>query len=198
MVRLDVINKTMQNRASIQCFQEEIKLRRERFQHVELNKRLEAMHSRYPYLKKELLERMLAFGFCPESAPALGYAPIAMVAWGSGSVTFEERQVAASSILETELRGNIEAIRQFSSWFDERPEPVLQELWRDFTIAQATCQHRSTRLAAIDHLHRLHARAIAVAKASGGFMGLGSVCGGEGEVLDLIAEITAIANRGHG
>lgn len=133
-----------------------------------------------------LIELLLQAGFTAETLPALSLAPIALVAWGSGYVTAEERAVAMQAIFESEISGNQAAIAKFESWLETRPAPNLFYLWANIT---------TDRLARVqpDDLHadaiRISRLAKRVALASGGFMGFGMICSGEQVVIDRLRNV---------
>ncbi len=134
----------------------------------------------------DVLNRLVDAGFTPATLPALQLAPIAFVAWASNSVSDEERRAAVSSIYEARLYEFPAAMCQAQSWLDIRPDQALWDLWVAFTEARLKRTPRAMQNMLGDQLLR---QAKAVARASGGFMGLGRICAAEQVVLDGIGNV---------
>ncbi len=133
-----------------------------------------------------LLDQLMDAGFCPDSVIALQLAPIAFVAWGSGSVTNREFQRAVDAIFDSALPGKSVAIKRFRSWLKKKPGDQLYQLWKDFSSAQLNAAPpRQTK----QDGQRIFDQAKTVALASGGLLGVGQICGGEATVLDDIRRL---------
>lgn len=134
----------------------------------------------------ELVEWLFQAGFTAENFPALSLLPIALVAWGSGYVTNEERAVAMQAVEQSEIAGNTAAIAKFESWLDTRPCPDLLRLWAVITKAQNRRMRLGTQGPIADQMLHLKNR---VALASGGFLGFGAICAGEQAVIEYFNDV---------
>jgi hypothetical protein len=134
----------------------------------------------------ELIEMLYDAGFTAETLPALSLAPIALVAWGSGYVTAEERAIAMQAIFDSDLSGNGPAIAKFQSWLDSKPNPHLFYLWANITLDRIKTVRPGTQDAIGERMIRLAER---VAQASGGFCGFGVVCEGEQAVINDVRAV---------
>ena len=135
---------------------------------------------------KKLIDGLFEAGFTASTLPALSLAPIALVAWGSGHVTAEERAIAMQAIYDSDISGNGPAIAKFQSWLDTRPDPNLFYLWANVTTDRMRTLRPGTQDAHADRTLRL---ANQVALASGGFLGFGVICTGEQALLDSVREV---------
>ncbi|MGB7346983.1 MAG: hypothetical protein WBD20_22355 [Pirellulaceae bacterium] len=133
-----------------------------------------------------LVGRLVDAGFSANTLPALPLAPIAFVAWASNSVSERESQAVIASIFESQLYRRPAAAARVQSWLDQRPTQALWQLWVDYTKKRLECASIKQRKIAGARLLR---QATQVALASGGFMGLGSVCAAENEVLESIRNV---------
>lgn len=135
---------------------------------------------------RALVERLMRFGFTPESLPALSMAPLAAIAWASGQVTSDEKREVLQAILTSELSGSPEALETFLGWLDSRPQRELLALWVEYTRYRQARLRPAIRQANGQRLAELATR---VAFASGGFLGFGKVCEAERLVLRIIDSV---------
>lgn len=132
---------------------------------------------------EELLDQMQKAGFTPSTAPAIQLVPIVFVAWASNDVTDDESAAAVAAIYESRLHGNPLAMSLVQTWLDERPDASLWNVWAEFIRCRFENSSESIRRATRNRILR-QARAVAV--ASGGFWGWGTVCPAERKVLNAI------------
>jgi len=134
----------------------------------------------------DVLDALMAAGFTADTLPALELAPIAFAAWASNVVTDEESQAAIWSMHESRLFEHPGASSIVQTWLDIRPERELWALWVSYT----KCRLQNLRPATRRTIGRqLLDQATSVALASGGFLGIGKVCGAEQAVLDGICNV---------
>jgi hypothetical protein len=132
----------------------------------------------------DVLNALHDLGYTRETVTLLHLVPLLQVAWVDGSVSAEER----AGILEAaRLRGVEEsspANRQLLGWLDRRPaEGFFEDTLRLIGLllhAEPAEQQARTR-------EDLLSYANAIARASGGILGLGSVSAEEQAVLERIA-----------
>ena len=130
---------------------------------------------------RALVERLVALGVRPPTAPAFEALPLVEVAWANGDVDTEERwrALAASTSFGLELGRPCHA--QLELWLSRRPDPALFEAWLDYA-----------RLLRLDpqfgrHAERIVEGAIEVAASAGGWFGIGAVSREERVLIDRIA-----------
>lgn len=131
----------------------------------------------------DLLDALIDAGFDEETLPALQLVPIAFAAWASDSVTDQESRAAVWSIYEFRLFEFPEAASRVQRWLDVRPGQELWDLWLAFT--QCRLENTPDTIRQISG-NQLLEQATAVAIASGGMVGIGTICAAEQDVLDGI------------
>lgn len=132
----------------------------------------------------EILTALHDLGYTRETVTVLHLVPLLQVAWADGSVSAEER----AGVLEAaRLRGVEEsspAYRQLLGWLDRRPpegffEDTLRLVGHVLQVQAPEQQAKSKQ--------DLLSYANAIARASGGLLGLGRVSVEEQAVIDRIA-----------
>lgn len=134
----------------------------------------------------DILQRFLALGFTPRTAPAIEMVPIAFVAWANNEVTDDECAAAVSAIYDSQLTEFPETWAVVQTWLDIRPDQEFWDLWKEYML------HRLGSMPNKQHkqLHQqLLNQARHVARASGGWMGIGSICREEQFVIDEISSL---------
>jgi len=131
-----------------------------------------------------LLDELVHFGFTPETLPALSVVPLVEVAWTDGKVDdYERRAIHADAAVGAMDPAGASAAMVYG-WLVERPAGGVFRLWWEFT--HAACKGLAAEERAALEAEML-ARATAVARASGGFLGIGSPTSAEEHVtLDRI------------
>jgi hypothetical protein len=132
----------------------------------------------------EILTALHDLGYTRETVTVLHLVPLLQVAWADGSVSAEER----AGVLEAaRLRGVEEsspAYRQLLGWLDRRPpegffEDTLRLVGHVLQV-QAPEQQAESKQDLLSYAN-------AIARASGGLLGLGRVSVEEQAVIDRIA-----------
>ena len=134
----------------------------------------------------DILEQFLSLGFTPRTAPAIEMVPIAFVAWASGKVTDDECAAAVGAIYDSELAEFPRTWSVVQTWLDVRPKQELWNLWvcyMDCRLQELSTQHQNGLRS------RLLNQARRVAKASGGWLGIGSICREEQDVIEGISRV---------
>ena len=132
---------------------------------------------------EELLDRMLELNLRPETLCAFRLVPLVAVMWADGSLQPEERRELMAAVEAEGVRKDGAAHAMVERWIAERPSDDLLALWTAYV------RELRTVLAAGD-LAALRAavlkRAGALARAAGGFLGMGKVSAEEAGVLARI------------
>lgn len=138
----------------------------------------------YPNLSPALTERFLDHGMDVEAVAALGLVPLVMVAWADGEVSEQERAAILTAAGQRGLGGTKSHV-MLVEWLRQRPSPQVVEHWRHYVAAASRDLSPPEREQLRTGVLRL---AEDVAKAAGGFLGLGSkISKQEQAVLDEIS-----------
>ena len=141
---------------------------------------------RFRGIDVNIIDQWLAAGLDRDTLPALQIAPLALMAWASGSVSDVEAQRAIRAISDSELAGNAPATAKFRSWLQREPTDDLMPLWKELVLADRSMLSREEW---IDNGRLLVQHAYAIAMASGGEAQVGHVCEAEQRLLDRIREV---------
>lgn len=132
---------------------------------------------------EDVLKDFLKLGFTARTAPAIEMIPIAFVAWASGSVTDEECTAAVGAIYDSQLTEFPKTLSVVQTWLDIRPRRELWDLWVKYMHCRIKSRSMEQRS---DLRQRLTTQARGVTRASGGWLGIGSICHAEQLVIDAI------------
>ncbi len=133
-----------------------------------------------------LLNHLLDAGIGVERLAALALVPSVWVAWADGKVTPEEREAVLAAAVSDGLNEDSVAFHLVQAWLDTRPESSLWDLWCEYAAALAVDLPAETKQTLATEIVR---QATAVAKASGGTLGFGSISAQEQIVLARVAKI---------
>ncbi len=129
---------------------------------------------------QELLDALLNAKITPESLPALKLVPLILVAWSDNEIQDKEREVILNSAAANGVQPNSTAHGLLADWLRTKPPASLAAAWKDYV--SGLCASLSP--AGVRMLREeLMDSAEAVATASGGFLGLGSMSSSETKVL---------------
>ena len=136
--------------------------------------------------EEEVLTAFLSLGFTPRTAPAIEMVPVVFVAWASGEVTNEECAAAVRAIFDSQLTEFPKTLSVVQTWLDTRPDNKLFQLWERYM----RCRLESMPSVQRTRAHQLLMSQIRqVARASGGWLGIGSICQEEQLIIDLVDSV---------
>jgi hypothetical protein len=125
-----------------------------------------------------ILDTLLNLGIRPEVVEALSVVPLVEVAWADGQLDPKEKQAILERAQKSGTTPGSVGHDLLRSWLDHKPEPKLLTAWRH--MVQGICEQLSPeQVAALRS--GLVERVRGVAKASGGFLGAGSISTAESE-----------------
>ncbi len=133
-----------------------------------------------------VLERLSAIGISAESLAALGLIPLVAVAWADDHLDDGEKQAVLQAADISGIDKDSTAHQLLESWLAKKPDSDYLTAWEAY-IGQLRGQLDSPTFEQL----KLHivTRAEDVAKAAGGFLGLGSkISGREQAMLDRLAK----------
>jgi hypothetical protein len=135
---------------------------------------------------EEILRTLQELGYTRETVGLLHLVPLAQVAWSSGSVTPQERDLALRLSEWRGVKRGSPAWEQLNLWLDERPTDEF------FLTTLRIIRHildSDTGKPCVASRTDLISFCIRIAMASGGFLGVGSkISEGEQMALDQIVE----------
>ena len=116
-----------------------------------------------------VLEALLARGIDERSVEGFALLPLAEIAWADGRIDDGERAAALEAAHRCGIGADGRALLE--AWLAQPPDDSLCEVWRAFVSARAMALEAPQRDA---WRRELLDQARAVARASGGMLGLGS------------------------
>ncbi len=159
---------------------------RDNFSELQEHHALQRMREATGIEDMALLRRLRNAGFHTDNIHALTWLPIALVAWASQGVSDDEVRTARLVNLYAFASGSSDSMQLFNSWLSSKPSQALVELWEDYVRSQNGIFDESWReltgKAVLDAAEK-------VARASGGFLGIGQISAAEQRVLTKIAEV---------
>lgn len=151
----------------------------------EREKALQELRAAFPHGSGELFERLIEQGLDVEAVSALSLVPCVMVAWADGHVGDGEREVVLAAARENGIEPGSKPYTLLAGWLVEKPSPSLVDLWCGYVGAACAMLGPAER----DRLReRVAGLARAVARATGGFLGIGKISDEEEAVLTRIEQ----------
>lgn len=132
----------------------------------------------------DVIEALQELGYTPETVQLLHLVPLVQVAWASGDVTEQEREMITQLAYTRGVQPESKAQAQLNDWLTNRPAPEFFEntlrAIRIFIAALPGDQQGDARQDLLSYCSR-------IAEASGGFLGFGSVSSDERRALQHIS-----------
>jgi hypothetical protein len=132
----------------------------------------------------DLITALIELEIEPHEISALSLVPLIMVAWADGSIQDKER----AAIIKAAEEGGIEAGSEnhdlLENWLNEKPDRALLETWKRYAHE---IEARLDSVVGAELKKRLMDRTTVIAKAAGGFLGIGAVSDAEQRMLDELA-----------
>lgn len=135
-----------------------------------------------------LLQTIVGLGVTPDTLAAFALVPLLFVAWADGLLDENERKAVLVEAAAMGLREGTPGHALLSGWLTREPKDALFDAWQAFHVELA--KHLSDAAKA-SFRSDLQAKAGRVARASGGFLGLGAVSDVEQAALDRLAGLLA-------
>jgi hypothetical protein len=128
----------------------------------------------------DVLDKLVELGIGAETWTALSLVPLVEVAWANGQVEEKERRAVLAGAEANGIVAGSPGYELLQGWLAQRPDARLLETWGEYIVGL-----RASLEAAEIHALRdeVLGRARAVAKAAGGFLGLGTRISSEEEVV---------------
>ncbi len=113
------------------------------------------------------LDRLVDSGISPDTLAALRLVPLVATAWADGKIDAGERKAVLRAAASCGIAPGTSAHTLLDGWLGRRPAPELVSTWVGYVQALPDAVRSSLREELLDQARR-------VARATGGFLGLGS------------------------
>jgi hypothetical protein len=127
-----------------------------------------------------ILDTLLNLGIRPEIIGALSVVPLAEVAWADGTLDAREKRAILDRAEKSGIAPGAIDHDLLRSWLDHKPEPKLLTAWTH--LIQGMCEQLTDEQVTALRTGLVE-RARAIAKASGGLLGVGSVSTAEEDMI---------------
>ncbi len=135
---------------------------------------------------EEILQSLLDLGYTRETVGLLHLVPLAQIAWASGEVTPQERKLVLQLSEWRGVKKDSPAWEQLNRWLDNRPSDEF--FLRTLRIIRHILDSDTKKPSAARRTD-LISFCIRIARASGGFLGIGgNISDEEQDTLDQITE----------
>lgn len=134
----------------------------------------------------ELIDALIELEIEPHEVAALSLVPLIEVAWADGVIQGRERKAIVKAAEEGGIDAGSENHDLLENWLNTKPGPELLETWKHYA-REIVARLDSVNAAALKE--RLMTRTAAIAKAAGGFLGIGAVSEAEQKVLDDLSSV---------
>jgi hypothetical protein len=134
----------------------------------------------------ELIEAFIELEIEPHELSALSLVPLIMVAWADGTIQQSERRAIIKAAEEYGVQKGTENHDLLENWLEVKPGPDLTNTWKHYANEVYV---RLDNVVAAALKERLEDRTTAIAKAAGGFLGIGAISDSEQKVLDEIHSV---------
>src|SRR2546425_4338548 len=127
-----------------------------------------------------ILDRLVELGAHAEPLVAMSIVPLAEVAWADGAIDAKEKQAILDRAAKPGVNPGSTGHDLLKSWLERRPEPRLLTAW----IHMVQGINENLTAEQVEALRAgLVERVQAVARASGGVLGMGKVSSAEAEMI---------------
>jgi tellurite resistance protein len=127
-----------------------------------------------------ILSKLLELNIRAETAASLAIVPLVAVAWADGEVDEDEKKAVLKAIETSHARKRGVDTTLIERWLDHRPPPELLSAWTDYIHGLCKILTENERKTLKKDLME---HAVAVAEASGGFLGMSKISAEERAML---------------
>lgn len=128
---------------------------------------IEALAGASNVADREVLSSLVKLDVRPETVAALCLVPVVEVAWADGAI--DAREIEAF-IKGAEKTGDRASVRILHEWLRKKPDASLLTAWKEYVKGLCSVMDATAHARLCDDIIE---HATAVARASGGFLGLG-------------------------
>ena len=132
----------------------------------------------------EVLDGLIAVGMRPETMVSLEQVPLIEIAWADGSIDEKEREAMLEAAVDAGFEKGSVNYTVIEGWMKRRPPKQLLEAWTEY--ARALCENLTDEEKRCFR-EKVINRAVRIAAASGGYLGLGNkISKAEQQVIDAL------------
>ena len=141
---------------------------------------LESLREATGFTDEELLKELLDVGLSGETVLAISLVPLVFVAWADGSVTVKEWPAIMKAAKQQGITDGTAAASMLKHWLRIKPGRKLAQAWMHYIQVVDNDMSPESGQGLRDDFAR---RTNAIAHASGGILGFGSVSEAETKVI---------------
>ena len=130
---------------------------------------------------EELIDALMELEIEPSAMAALSIVPLVVVAWADGEIQAKEREAILKAATEGGIEPGSANFELLENWLNHKPGRELLSTWKEYAHA---IEERLDSVVGNELRKRLMTRTTAIARAAGGFLGLGAISKTEQAVLD--------------
>jgi hypothetical protein len=130
---------------------------------------------------EQLIDALMALEIDVAAMSALSIVPLVAVAWADGEIQEKEREAILKAAEEGGIEPGSANHELLENWLKVKPGRELLSTWKEYAHA---IEERLDSVVGNELKVRLMTRTTAIAKAAGGFLGLGAISKAEQAVLD--------------
>lgn len=112
---------------------------------------------------------------------ALNLVPLIEVAWADGAIQSKEREAILKAAAQGGIKPGTDNYTLLENWLATKPGPELMACWKGYAH---TLFESLDSVVGNELKERLMTRTTAIAKAAGGFLGIGAISDAEQRILD--------------
>jgi hypothetical protein len=131
----------------------------------------------------QLIDALVELEIEPHCVAALSLVPLVEVAWADGEMHGKERGAVLRAAKQSGIEEGSPNYQLLENWLGHKPEAELLEVWKTYARA---LMDRLDDVIAGELKTRLMTRTTAVAKAAGGFLGIGAISDAEQAMIDQL------------
>jgi hypothetical protein len=133
---------------------------------------------------EQLIDALVDLEITPGGIAALSIVPLIAVAWADGEIQKKEREAILRAAEDGGIAPGSANHELLENWLKTKPGPDLLATWKEYAHA---IEERLDSVVGNELKERLMTRTTDIAKAAGGFLGLGSISKAEQAILDELA-----------
>lgn len=137
---------------------------------------------------RALAEEIARLNVSVETLAAFRLTPLVAVAWADDRIDSSERYQITRAAEQSGIRSDDAAMQLLNAWTEKRPSGELLDAWCDYTRALCAALNEEQRRAL---KHEILRQVRAVAEATGGLLGFGSISPSEQATIQRIEQALA-------
>jgi hypothetical protein len=133
-----------------------------------------------------LIDELTRLGVTAEGLIAMRLVPLVMVAWAEHGVDQAERETVLSQAIEVGIAEGSVAAVLLEFWLNKRPPAAILDAWKRYMTVELA---KMSKLARDKLVTLMEHQMMAVANASGGYLGVGNISANEKQLIDMMTRV---------